>query len=176
MRTCSAPGIGYRDAQLQANQAKVRADLEDALQRVQRGDFDRLVFPVDASRGVNFVLLTSYFIRLTSYFLPPNSNRWMPRGGQPWAPVWPTCPSWRRGRGRCFSLRSSASRRRCRRPRRTPAGPPPRPRGRSSCWPHDVAGRGAGAAERVLRSLCCGAVHKPCDLFSFFWFQEVLKP
>ena len=43
--TCYARGQGYRDATLEANCARIRTDLRDAVCLVLRGTFDMLVIP-----------------------------------------------------------------------------------------------------------------------------------
>ena len=47
VRTCSAPGVGYRDVDLGDNKGKIAEDIDAAVAKVLNGEFDVLVFPGD---------------------------------------------------------------------------------------------------------------------------------
>ena len=47
VRTCSAPGVGYRDDDLEENAAKFEADLQGAYAAVASGAFAVVVLPGD---------------------------------------------------------------------------------------------------------------------------------
>ncbi len=45
LRTCYGPGCGYRDGTLKNNKSKIKEDVDEIIERMRSGRYDKVIYP-----------------------------------------------------------------------------------------------------------------------------------